>query len=199
MTAFPSPTLPGAHQYINAATAVIAARRLPLRGLTDAVLAKGLTTARWPGRMQDLTKTALGARLPEGWSLWLDGGHNAAAAEALAAIAQDWSDAPLYVVFGALASRDPTDFLRPLAPYIAGLQAISIPGEETTLSAGDACAAARAVGMEADTAPSITGALDAIIKVPARPGRILICGSLYLAGAVLAELEKETPLKSGAS
>lgn len=193
-TAFPAPALPGAHQYINAATALIAARQLPLEGLTDAVLAKGLTTACWPGRMQNLTDTALGAHLPDGWSLWLDGGHNPAAAEALVAIAQDWSDAPLYAVFGALASRDPSDFLRPLAPHIAGLQAIAIPGEETTLSAGDACAAARAVGMTADTALSITGALDAIVKTatvnaPERHGRILICGSLYLAGAVLAELD----------
>ena len=189
VTAFPAPSLPGTHQYINAATAVIAARRLPLTGLNDAVLKKGLASARWPGRMQDLTGTALGAPLPDGWSLWLDGGHNAAAAEALRDIAQGWSDAPLYVVFGALATRDPADFLRPLAPYVAGLQAVSIPGEETTLSAGDACAAARAAGMIAETAPSITHALDAIVKTAARPGRILICGSLYLAGAVLAELD----------
>jgi len=192
VTAFPAPSLSGAHQYINAATAVIAARILPLEGLNDAVLAKGLTTARWPGRMQNLTETSLGAHLPNGWSLWLDGGHNPAAAEALVAIAQDWSDAPLYIVFGALASRDPSGFLRPLAPYVTRLQAIAIPGEETTLSAEDACAAARAVGMAADTAPSIVAALKAIAEAESGSARVLICGSLYLAGAVLAEIEQTT-------
>ncbi|MFT5438723.1 MAG: dihydrofolate synthase/folylpolyglutamate synthase [Alphaproteobacteria bacterium] len=207
VTSFPHPALSGPHQYVNAATAVIAARRLTALQLDPDAIAKGLATASWPGRMQDLTATALGARLPAGWSLTLDGGHNVAAAEALATIAQGGGDTPLHLVFGALSSRDPTEFLRLLAPYVAGLQAVAIPGEETALSAEDCCAAARLVGIQADIAGSITGALDSIADSSAKsttgtdgkPGRVLICGSLYLAGAVLADIEKKAPPKGGAS
>ncbi len=195
ITSFPPPVLRGPHQHINGATAVVAARRLTALGLDEKAIARGLMTARWPARMQDLTATKLGARLPAGWPLWLDGGHNAAAAEALVAIAREGAPTPLYLVFGALSSRDPVGFLKPLAPYVAGLQAVAIPGEATAISAESACAAARAVGIAAETAPSITAALDAIAQTSAavspQPGRVLICGSLYLAGAVLAELEIE--------
>ena len=203
VTSFPHPALSGPHQYVNAATAVIAARRLTALQPGPDAIAKGLATASWAARMQNLTATELGARLPGGWSLSLDGGHNVAAAEALVAIAHDREDTPLYLIFGALASRDPTEFLKPLAPYVTGLQAVAIPGEETSLSADDCCAAARAVGIQADIAGSITGALDAIAQSTAASvgpaGRVLICGSLYLAGAVLADFEKKAPPKGGAS
>jgi dihydrofolate synthase/folylpolyglutamate synthase len=201
VTSFPHPALSGPHQRVNAATAVIAARRLPALQLDPDAIAKGLATASWPGRMQDLTATELGARLPPGWSLSLDGGHNVAAAEALVTIARDGGDKPLHLVFGALSSRDPTEFLKPLAPYVAGFQAVAIPGEETTLSAEDCCAAAHIVGIKADIASSVTGALDAIAgsSTDGKPGRVLICGSLYLAGAVLADIEKQAPPKGGAS
>lgn len=200
ITSFPRPALSGPHQYINAATAIVAARQLAALQLDPEAIANGLTTAIWPGRMEDLTATTLGARLPTGWSLTLDGGHNVAAAEALVAIARD-SGTPPHLVFGALSSRDPTEFLKPLAPYVAGLQAVAIPGEETTLSAEDCCAAARIVGIKADIAGSIPGALDAIAAsaTDGKPGRVLICGSLYLAGAVLADIEKKAPPKGGAS
>jgi dihydrofolate synthase / folylpolyglutamate synthase len=187
-TPLPNPALSGLHQHMNAAIAVVAARQLTSLSLPAQAIEHGLKTARWPGRMQNLSATPFASLLPEGWTLHLDGGHNTAAAEALAAIARD-GDTPLHLVFGALSSRDPTEFLTPLAPYIAGLQAVTIPGEQTALSAEDCCAAARRVGIKAETAGSIAGALKSITASSANgtAGRVLICGSLYLVGAVLAE------------
>lgn len=189
---YPRPALAGAYQPVNAATAIVAARQLSDPDLPHAALARGLTEAFWPGRMQDLSRSGLGARLPEGWSLHLDGGHNVAAAGMLVETVDNRPDRPLHLVFGALSSRNPADFLQAFAGVASSLQAVSIPGEETSLSSDEACDAARRVGIAAETAPSVAAALDAIAaSADGRPGQVLICGSLYLAGAVLAELEKK--------
>ncbi len=182
---FPATALPGAYQIVNAATAVAAAGLLgELIPAPDAVAA-GLTTAAWPARLQRLTRGPLPARLPEGWELWLDGGHNAAAGAALAESFAAWEPKPLYLLFGMLKTKDAAAFLAPLAEVAAALEAVSIPGEENALSAEAAAAAACGVGLEAEAQPSPEAALEAILRRP--PGRILICGSLYLAGRILAE------------
>ena len=192
----PRPALTGEHQITNAVTAAIAAKQLTQLNLSDDAIRSGIQNARWPGRLQQLDG-ALANLMPTGWSLWLDGGHNAAASEALAAVAKHWDNQPLHLVFGFLNSRDPVDFLSPLAEHIDTLQAVAIPGEEASLSATETAAASKQLGIITETADGFVEALHRIIEQAGKPGRILICGSLYLAGAVLAY--EEAPPKGGAS
>jgi dihydrofolate synthase/folylpolyglutamate synthase len=178
----PTPSLPGPHQVGNAGIAIACARIL---GLPMTAIACGLETATWPARLQRLTGT-LARRLPPGWTLWLDGGHNAAAGEVLAVQAARWTDAPLDLVCGMLKTKDAAGFLRPLAPHVRRLRTISIPGEPNGLPADALAAVARDLGIAAEAAPGLDAALDALTKNAPVAGRILVCGSLYLAGAVLA-------------
>jgi dihydrofolate synthase / folylpolyglutamate synthase len=182
----PPPGLLGPHQYDNAGTALACLDRLEGFALTPAALARGLREVEWPARLQHLTEGALARRLPGGWELWLDGGHNAAGGEALSAVARAWQDRPLQLVFGMLNTHDARGFLRPLAPYAAALGGVAIPGEASTLSADEAAAAAHAVGIKAEPRAGVAEAI-AMAAASAPNGRILICGSLYLAGRVLTE------------
>ena len=192
----PKPSLEGNHQTINAATAAITARMLSDLSISNSAIIKGIQRTTWPGRLQKLTGR-LANRLPEGWSLWLDGGHNTAAANALATSASGWKDQPLHIIFGFLNSRDPKAFLEPLADYTKTLQAVAIPGEETSLTSASAAKAAREVGIVATEATGFIKAIERITLSSDTPARILICGSLYLAGAVLAY--EEAQQKEGAS
>jgi dihydrofolate synthase/folylpolyglutamate synthase len=190
--AYPRPSLAGPHQIANAATAVACARRLRDFGLDDDVIRAGLGTAVWPARLQRLDGGRLWALLPESWELWLDGGHNAEAGRALGAQAAIWEQAdaaPLHVVYGMLNTKAAGDFLLPLARRAASLTAVAIPGEPNSLSAAQAAAAARETGALASTSESVSDALRRLGESaePGRPARVLICGSLYLAGRVLAE------------
>jgi dihydrofolate synthase/folylpolyglutamate synthase len=124
--------------------------------------------------------------LPAGWELWLDGGHNPSAGVALAQAAAEWCDRPLYLIVGMLNTKDAGGFLAPLAPHVRMLQAVTIPGEENPHPAAEIVAAARAVGIAALQAETIDAAVRDIIG-RVGPGRVLICGSLHLAGVVLAE------------
>jgi len=186
----PSPSLTGEHQTANAGLALAALERL--RGFTvdDAPLAGGLRSVQWPGRLQRLTKGPLVELLTNGCELFLDGGHNGAAAEAIARQAARWAEddgKPLYLIFGMLNSRNPADFLGPLVPHAASLRAVAIPGEDNAFPAEDLAAAAENAGLEAGSAASIDQAVSDIAINTTGPARILICGSLYLAGTVLAE------------
>ena len=158
----------------------------------DRALAMGLTGAEWPGRMQKLRSGPLVDLLPAdsvtsmqgGWELWLDGGHNAAAAAALADVVEDYFGSPVDLVVGMLRTRDPALFLEPLAPFVANARTVEVPGEESTLTAIELAVAAQRAGIDAQPANSVR---DAVRSLADRPGgRILICGSLYLAGSVLA-------------
>jgi dihydrofolate synthase/folylpolyglutamate synthase len=185
--ACPLPALFGAHQVQNAGIALACAELLGDGfGLSDDAIRAGLTRAEWPGRLQRLARGALAAQLPEGWELWLDGGHNAAAGAALADAAAGWDEAPLHLVYGMLNTKAAHDFLRPLVALTESLRAVAIPGEAASLSAAEAAAFAEAEGFPARPAPSVRDALADIAR-NAPPGRVLICGSLYLAGRVLAE------------
>lgn len=192
---FPRPALMGAHQIENAALAAVCARRLSGLAIDKTAIATGLQRVVWPGRLEQLETGPLFFQLGPDWELWLDGGHNPAAANALASVLSGWQDKPLYLIFGALSARDPTGFLMPLVKHASRLFAVAIDGEETTLPAKDGAAAARAAGFEATESGSLMAALDAIRQEAPTPGRVLICGSLYLAGAVLAE--NKTPPSGG--
>ncbi len=185
---YPRPNLLGVHQVENAALAVAAADLLSAHfGLTEDKIKTGLTKASWPGRMQPLHTGLLPDLLPpEPWELWLDGGHNESAGLALAKILETWQDKPVHIVYGMLNTKAATDYLRPLAPLGTSLRAIEIPFEAASLSAEAAASHANDAGFTAKACQSAKQAVEEILSQES-PGRIIICGSLYLAGHILSE------------
>ena len=182
----PLPTLVGDHQKGNAGTALAAFERFRSGHLNDPSVARGLTAAKWPARLQRLADGPLTAILSDDSELWLDGGHNPAAGVMLANHARaNWTDRPLHLIGGMMNSKDTLDFLRPLDAVTASFQAVVIPGEENSLSARNLADAALRAGLHARTAANVSAALAQIRALGEGPVRILICGSLYLAGKVL--------------
>ncbi|QXI62719.1 Dihydrofolate synthase/folylpolyglutamate synthase [Paracoccus marcusii] len=178
----PRPNLIGPHQVQNAGTALAALRAL---GATDAQARAAVTQAEWPARMQRLRHGPL-VDLAQGAELWLDGGHNPAGGQALAATLAAMPARPTHLVCGMLNTKDVAGYLRPLADHAASLTAIDIPGEPNTLPATQTADAARQVGMTAHVAQDATQAVEQLVT--RHPGaRILICGSLYLAGRILRD------------
>lgn len=178
----PLPNLLGAHQIQNAGVALAALRHLDLG---DAAYEAAVTRAEWPARMQRLKTGPLVDAAPEA-ELWLDGGHNAAAGEAIGALLQTLPKRPTHLICGMLNTKDVTGYLRPLAAQADTLTAVSIPGEMNTLSAEETAAAAKSVEVPASTADTVLDALKAITAQDPQ-ARVLICGSLYLAGNILRE------------
>ena len=182
----PLPILPGAYQIANSGTAIACLEQLAGFEITRSTIADGLRHIEWPARLQHLTHGSLVEMLPADWELWLDGGHNPGAGEVLASVVSDWHDRPLYLVAGMLNTKNAAGFLAPLAPHARALYAVTIPGEDNPLPSAAIAAAADSVGLPAQESPSVTAAL-ASIPAGAIPARILICGSLHLAGTVLAD------------
>lgn len=188
----PRPALPGAHQIENAALAVAVARSVAADlANTPDNRADGLRTASWPARMQHLTRGPLSEMLPHGWTLWLDGGHNADAGRAVAAEIAEWRaerpDEPVHLIVGMLNTKAADDYLRPFAGLPASVSTVAIPGEAASLSAEAIAAMAGTAGVAAAARDSVAEALAGVIAGGGRTGRVLIAGSLYLAGRVLAE------------
>jgi dihydrofolate synthase/folylpolyglutamate synthase len=187
----PPPALVGRHQFMNAGTALAMLDAAGGFTVDEAAVRRGLKTVEWPGRLQRLTKGPLPAVLPAGWELWLDGAHNDSGGEALGFQAAEWQAErpllPLDVIFGVRAEKQPLDVLRPLAPFAARLRSVAIPGDSASLPAEQAAEAARVAGI-ADSIPAGAPeeAVRALLAAPG-PRRILICGSLYLAGAILTD------------
>ena len=183
----PAPSLIGRHQIDNAGAAIACLEGLESSLAVDpAAIARGLRSIEWPARLQRLRQGPLARMLPSGGELWLDGGHNQAGGEVLAQQAATWGDRPLHLVFGFLNTHDARGFLKALASHAADVGTVAIPGEANSLSAEDAAAAARAAGIPAESYANVAAAVSAAAAKPG-PSRILICGSLYLAGTVLAE------------
>ncbi len=178
----PLPNLPGPHQIENAGAAIAALRYLEF---DTAACEAAVSRAEWPARMQRLTRGPLVEAAPQA-ELWLDGGHNPAGGQAIAATLARMPRRPTHLVVGMLNTKDIAGYLRPLAAQATTLTAVSIPGEPNTLSAAETQAAARAAGIAANTADSVLAAVQVIAATEPRV-RILICGSLYLAGGVLRE------------
>lgn len=178
----PLPNLPGPHQIQNAGAALAALRHL---GADEAACEAAVTRAEWPARMQRLKRGPL-VEAASGAELWLDGGHNPAGGEAIAATLAGMPKRPTHAICGMLNTKDVTGYMRPLAGHLTSLHAVSIPGEKNTLSAAETADAARRAGIAAQEAESVAAALRAITaRDPA--ARVLICGSLYLAGSILRE------------
>jgi dihydrofolate synthase/folylpolyglutamate synthase len=178
----PLPNLPGPHQIQNAGAAITALRAL---GRGEAACEAAVTRAVWPARMQRL-KTGPLADLAPQVELWLDGGHNPAGGEAVAATLARMPARRTHLICGMLNTKDVSGYMRPLAGHVTRLHAVSIPGEKNTLPAEATRDSARSVGIDAVTAPSVAAALAAVAAADPQ-ARVLICGSLYLAGAVLRE------------
>jgi len=178
----PPPVLPGAHQYHNAGMAIAALRAL---GFGEAACEAALTRTEWPARMQRLKSGPL-AEAAGAAELWLDGGHNPAAGQALADVLRGLPERPTHLVCGMLNTKDVGGYLCPLAEVAESLTAVSVPEEANTLPAGATAAAAIKAGFRAGTAGDVLSAVKGLAA--GCPGaRILICGSLYLAGAVLRD------------
>ena len=176
----PRPNLPGDHQIENAGTAVAALRQL---GFTDEVCEAAVSQAHWPARMQKLNTGPIIDSAAHA-EIWLDGGHNPAAGQAIGHHLGTLSKRPTYLICGMLNTKDISGYLDPIASHVEKLIAVSIPGEMNTLPAADTAAAARDAGMQAETADDVLRATREIVKNDPN-ARILICGSLYLAGNIL--------------
>jgi dihydrofolate synthase/folylpolyglutamate synthase len=176
----PPPGLIGPHQADNAGIAIAALRAARLPWLTDAAIAQGIAKATWPARLQRL-EGRLAALLPPGFSLWLDGGHNAGAGQALAQHFTQWRDQPLHLVIGMKQGKASAEFLRPLLPFATSIHAVAEAGQHLAMSVADIISASGGV---AEPGPTVAEALGKI-SAKAKPGRVLIAGSLYLAGEVL--------------
>jgi len=180
----PLPALPGAHQYQNAGAALAALRQLQM---PETAFEAAMTNVTWPARMQRLSDGPFAARVPEA-ELWLDGGHNPAAAEALATHLAGLPKRPLHLICGMLNTKDASGYMEPLARVADTLTGVSIPGEPNTLPAEETARFAAAAGMITDTAENVDSALKKLAESDTK-ARILICGSLYLAGEVLRRNE----------
>ncbi len=191
----PLPKLVGQHQIENAATAIAALRHAGAGWGEEAAIEQGLRRVEWPARLQRLTKGPLLAHAPGGAEVWLDGGHNphgaAAIARALADL-EERSEKPLYLISGMLKTKDALGFFAAFRGLAKHVTTLAISGEEASMGAGSLYDTVRAAGLEASPADDLE---DAMLQVAAwsrarpheGPPRILICGSLYLAGRVLAE------------
>lgn len=178
----PLPNLPGPHQIMNAGAAIAALRQL---GKDEAACEAAVTRAYWPARMEKLTQGKL-VDLAAPAELWLDGGHNPAAGRVLAETLRKQSVRPTHLICGMLNTKDIAGFMAPLAGVAESLTAVSIPGEKNTIPAEQTAAVAAQVGLPAEVADSVAAAI-AKITAKAPNARILICGSLYLAGHVIRE------------
>ena len=178
----PLPALLGAHQMQNAGMAIAALRAL---GFDEASCEAAMINAVWPARMQRL-KTGPLVDAAGDAELWLDGGHNPAAGEALADVLRGLPARPTHLICGMLNTKDIGGYLRPLAQVAQSLTAVSIPGEPNTLPADVTAAAATEAGFQAGTAIDVLSAVQKLTSADPQ-ARLLICGSLYLAGAILRE------------
>ena len=179
--ALPPPSLAGAHQADNAGIAIAALLASGV-DIPPAAIATGVGAAEWPGRLQRLSGR-LAARLPAGWELWLDGGHNPGGGQALAAHLPTWADRPVHLIVGMKQAKDTAEFLRPLLPFAASLWAVSERHQHNALPVE---AIIEASGGIARPGPSVIEALDQAARLTG-PARVLICGSLYLLGEVLKQ------------
>ena len=184
----PLPRLAGPHQAENLGLALAMLRHQQALRLPDAALRAAAEWAEWPARMQRLAPGPLTDLLPPGSALWLDGGHNPAAGAAVStALRLNAIGRPVHLIAGMLANKDPRGLFAPFAPFARSLQAVPVPGHAHHAPAALA-SVAHDLGLQAAPADDITSALRAIAAraAAATPPVVLIIGSLYLAGEVLA-------------
>jgi dihydrofolate synthase/folylpolyglutamate synthase len=177
----------GVHQYMNAATAVVAAWQFERFNIPESAIRSGLSQVKWPARLQPITDGILPELLPDYCSLWLDGGHNQSAGKALAGWMHS-RNRPVHIICGMVSEKHHAEFLQPIGQNAASLTFVDIPGEPRTMAAVSLQAIARELFAQQDirAAVSIPDALQTVGSQALAACDILICGSLYLAGHVLA-------------
>jgi dihydrofolate synthase/folylpolyglutamate synthase len=187
----PAPKLYGRHQFENAGLAIAALRATPQFAIPPAAYDAGMVKADWPARMQRLAHGRLVELAPVGSELWLDGGHNPDGGRAIAVALADLEERvprPLVLIVGMLASKDCQGFLRNFAGLARRLIAVPVPNAEKGMSAEAVAGMARDIGLSATSRDDLSEALEAARKLDLDPPpRIVITGSLYLAGDALRE------------
>jgi len=185
-----APKLFGRHQFDNAGLAVATLRAIDIFKIEPSAFEAGVVNAEWPARMQRLGSGPLVDLGPPGGEIWLDGGHNAEGGRVAAAALGDLEERvsrPLVVIVGMMGNKDASAFLANFAGLTRHIVAVTIPDRDNTMPLDHLMDAARALGMRVECAASVEAALRAVAKLAYEvPPRILITGSLYLAGHVLA-------------
>jgi dihydrofolate synthase / folylpolyglutamate synthase len=190
----PLPALQGPHQIDNAGNAIAAVRALKDVRISDAAIEAGLLNVTWPARMQRLTNGHLNELISIEAELWLDGGHNGPAGVVLAQTLKDLNaknPKPLIMIWGMLNTKHPGTFIANFKTLAEHVITIAIPGEINTIAADNLALIAKQNGIASFSAPSLENALEQAAQLHPAP-RIVICGSLYLAGHVLAAQSGET-------
>ncbi|MDC0196297.1 bifunctional folylpolyglutamate synthase/dihydrofolate synthase [Gammaproteobacteria bacterium] len=181
----PLPNLVGPHQIQNAALGIMALAELSDKRINRQAVATGIRNVEWPARMQQITQGPLCTFLPSHWELWLDGGHNPAAGVAIALTLESLKDLPVHLITGLINTKTPLEFLMPLRKHTKSLTAITIPNVDASFSSDEISTVANEIGFKTKTASSVSKAIKNIVSAEKSPARILICGSLYLAGDIL--------------
>jgi dihydrofolate synthase/folylpolyglutamate synthase len=184
----PAPRLAGRHQFQNAGVA-IATMRVLNTDFPQTAFEQGMRAAQWPARLQLLNAGPLVNRAPKQAEIWLDGGHNAAAAGVIAAAMAELEEKkprPLILIAGMLSTKHADDFFRPFAGLVAKVFTLAVPEAEAPYDAETLAKIAAREGLDAVPMPDLATALSATAAIDKAP-RILICGSLYLAGFVLKQ------------
>jgi dihydrofolate synthase / folylpolyglutamate synthase len=186
----PAPKLFGRHQFDNAGLAIAALRAQETFRIAAAAFEAGIVNAEWPARMQRLASGALLDAAPPGCEIWLDGGHNAEGGRVAAAALGDLEERvsrPLVVIVGMMANKDASGFLANFAGLTRHIIAVQIPDNDNAMPPDRLADATRALGMRVEIAGTVEAALRSLARLTYEvPPRILITGSLYLAGHVLA-------------
>ncbi len=184
----PLPRLFGRHQFDNAGTAIAAARRLEGFRITEDAVARGLTSATWPARLERLSPGKLHEIAPPGSEIWVDGGHNPAAGEVVARALADLEErvsSPIHLIVGMLSTKDAGGYLRHFHGLTELAATVGIPGQVNAYGAEELAGIAQREGIAADPAPSLEAAFERSREIARGPVRIMVAGSLYLAGQVL--------------
>jgi dihydrofolate synthase/folylpolyglutamate synthase len=186
-----APRLFGRHQFDNAGLAIATLRAIESLKLEAAAFEQGIARAEWPARMQRLTSGTLVAFAPRDAEIWLDGGHNPDGGRVIAAALGDLEERvsrPLVVIAGMMGNKDAGGFLANFAGQTRHIIAVKIPDQDNAMEPGLLADAARQLGMRVEIAAGVEAALKSVARLAYEvPPRILITGSLYLAGHVLAE------------
>jgi dihydrofolate synthase / folylpolyglutamate synthase len=189
----PLPRLFGQHQLQNAGTAIAAARRLEGFSIPEAAIAKGLTTAVWPARLERLSPGKLHELASPGSEIWVDGGHNPAAGEVVARALADLDErvpSPIHLIVGMLSTKDAGGFLRHFQGLTELAATVQIPGQINAYGAEDLAKIAHREGIMANPAESLEAAFEKSRRLARSPVRIMVTGSLYLAGQALDAHER---------
>jgi len=185
-----APRLFGRHQFDNAGLAIAALRAIDAFKIDTAAFEAGIVNAEWPARMQRLASGALVDQAPSASEIWLDGGHNADGGRVVAAALGDLEERvprPLVVIVGMMANKDAVAFLANFTGLTRHIIAVQIPDRDSAMRPDRLADAARRLGMRVEISDSVEAALRSLARLAYEvPPRILITGSLYLAGHVLS-------------